>query len=283
VTVHLEIHEHRIGLKINGAPEIADQWRAYVGAKSIDYAEFDTCDIRLAAELAPTWTNDRQEEGIRFTSASEGIGQVHVDRPLVSGVLENGANGLSGTFKLNGDGPQALDGLAAFALSLLCAMKGDLLLHSSAVVRGDGACLFLGPSGSGKTTVALDLGGGAAAMSVDTTLITTGSEHRIVAHGTPFSDTKQAITGPRHLPVRGLFFLEQADHHEVTRLSAWEATRNLVRNAIIHGDTKESTARSMRMVGEIVDLGRSYRLGFRRDAGFWPLVDDALRESAGKQ
>jgi len=48
--------------------------------------------------------------------------------------------------------------IVSSAICTLLAMRGDLILHASAVVVGGRAVLFCGPTGRGKSTLALTLG-----------------------------------------------------------------------------------------------------------------------------
>jgi hypothetical protein len=163
-----------------------------------------------------------------------------------------------------------------FCLSLLCEENGELLLHSSAVTKDDHAYLFLGHGGAGKTTIAVELNGGRTPLSVDRTLIAFEADGTPIAHSTPFGDRNHDLPGPGKAPIAGIFFIEQANEHELLPVGPFEATRLILAQTIAPTRSRATVQKVMDAVGRLVDLDRCYRLRFKKDDGFWPLIDEAL-------
>lgn len=227
------------------------------------------------------WTNSKagdenSHNDIGFESENGNASRVVVDKPLISGVFDRRDKKLSGSFTLNGDNPDAIDGLLSLTLGLLCEEQGDVLLHSSGVITDEGAFLFLGPGGAGKTTIAVELNGGRTPLSVDRTLVAFEEDGTAIAHSTPFGDRNKDLPGPASAPIKGIFFIEQATGHEVLPVDPFEATRLILAQTIAPTRTKETVQRVMDAVGRLVDGVPCHRLRFRKDDGFWPLIDEVL-------
>jgi hypothetical protein len=94
-----------------------------------------------------------------------------------------------------GDGDEALreHRIVSSAVCTLLAMRGDLVLHASAVAVGGRAVLFCGPTGRGKSTLALALGeAGHGVLGEDGVAVSLGREGPV------------AYPGARGIRVRGL-------------------------------------------------------------------------------
>jgi hypothetical protein len=225
---------------------------------------------------SPGWWNESSELGIRFERDEAGIRRVVVDRPGVSGAFTSTARGLDGSFVVGGTGDALLEGLMGLGLAILSEERGDLLLHASAVADGDRAWLFLGEGGAGKTTIATELRGDRSTLCVDKALVSARPDGVLRVHATPFGDGLGAPPRSGSAAIAGLCFIEQADEHELVPLSRWEAINRLLGQAIAPARDAISVQRTMEMIGGLADLDAAFRLRFRKDAGFWPLIEDAL-------
>ena len=146
------------------------------------------------------------------------------------------------------------------------------------MARGGRAWLFLGDGGAGKTTIATELNDGGETLCVDKALVSARPDGTLRVHATPFGEGLAAPPRRGSAPIAGLCFIEQAEAHDLAPLSRWEATQGLLKSAIATSREPETVQRTMEAVGRLVDLGTAYRLRFRKDDGFWPLIDGASTE-----
>jgi hypothetical protein len=236
----------------------------------------DGADVVIDVVRAPGWRNSAEAFGVRSERDAAGARRIAVERPFVSGALSATHRGFEGAFTIGGESDTLLEGLMSLGLSALCEARGDLLLHASAVTRGDRALLFFGAGGSGKTTIATELNGDRETFCVDKALVTTRPDGVLRVHSTPFGDGFDGPRRPESAAVAGLYFIEQAEEHEVVPISRWEATNRLLGQTIADSRDSSTVQRTMGMIGRLADLDAAYRLRFRRDAGFWPLIEAAL-------
>jgi len=162
----------------------------------------------------------------------------------------------------------ALENFVRLACSLALLKEGALLLHASAVVRRGRGLVFSGPSGAGKTTVARLAGDG---VVLGDELVVVGRDGRV--HGTPFWGELSGAPQPAPVPLGGLYFLRQGDRHAVAPLSAREGLAALFANVLFRAREPVLVAELMDVAAAIAAAVPAYTLTFRRDAGFWELVD----------
>lgn len=106
---------------------------------------------------------------------------------------------------------------------------GGVLLHSAAVVEGDGAFLLLGPSGAGKTTASrLCEERGGLVLSDDLNAVVFGEAGARVEK-LPFTgDLGDRAGGPVQVPLRALLRLEKGSEDRLVPLSPARALAHLV-------------------------------------------------------
>jgi hypothetical protein len=266
-TCRLSIHGWSMELCFRGAPDLSARWIGYTAT----HADAARRPAHIAAEidLVPGWLNADHRDG----GPPESKGGIPLSTPVIRGELHRTEAGFRGRIEAQGDYIETLDGIAALLLATLIEQRGQIMLHSSAVARNGRALLFVGEGGAGKTTIAVELNGGRTPMSVDRTLVAFEDDGTPVAHSTPFGDRNHDLSGPMSAPVAGIFFIEQAGVHQVLPVDPFEATRLILAQTIAPTRTKATVQRVMDAVGRLVDGVPCHRLRFRKDDGFWPLID----------
>lgn len=279
----LRIGGYELEILVTGSERISSQWSSYVNSHMGAGGPSRPPDLRLELNLEPGWMNDDREKDVRFEERDGTVYRVLVDKVIASGIIERVDNGFEGRFRLNGDNSETIDGAVSLCLSFLCEESGNLLLHSSAVLKDGRAVLFSGPSGAGKTTIVEELSGSKNVLSVDKALIAFDPGGTATAHSTPFSDRDRSVSKADRAQLSGIFFIEQAYEHRILPMTSWEATRSILGQTIAFSRSALSVNRTMEAIGKLVDLDLSYKLRFKKDDGFWPLIDEALQERKGEK
>jgi hypothetical protein len=154
-------------------------------------------------------------------------------------------------------------------------MYDATLLHSSGVVCGGTAGLFLAPDDGGKTTVAGLIHPDDAVMSDDQNLVRKLGG-RFYAFGLPWC---RVLGSTGHHPLGGLFFLEKASAFDLIPLAPFDALERIAldpQNAYGPLPPAHRThAVSLRL--ELVRQVPAYRLRFSRDDVDWDAVAAAMR------
>lgn len=154
---------------------------------------------------------------------------------------------------------------------------GGVLFHSAGVVSGERSFLFLGPSGAGKTTISrLSLTTGREVLSDDMNALCPppgGGPVRL--EKLPFAGDLGNQPGKRRsFPLAAFCRLRQGEHG-LKPLRAAESVAFLVGCApFINADPHRLDA----LTDNLLRLVRSlpaFELSFAKDAGFWPLLEEA--------
>lgn len=240
-------------------PAVLGVFRAAVG----DFLEIDTAgwEYRLDTEHSP--------RAIRIAGLDLMARVEHEPQPgaAVWTHLEGGQAFL-----------QAAENVLRLFLAYRVFEEGGLVLHSSAALGGERAWLFVGRSGAGKSTAArLSLEAGRAVLSDDlNALVRTGDGFRAVA--LPFTgDLDPAVARQGRFRVAGLCRLEQAPAHEVADLSHAQLVSLLAAcSPFLNADPLHADP-LLERASEIAAAVPSCVLRFRRDAGFWDVLDRLVR------
>jgi hypothetical protein len=150
-----------------------------------------------------------------------------------------------------------------------------LLLHSSGVIHGGAGYLFTGSSGAGKSTVAR-LSRGDTVLNDEICLVRLDGPGARV-ESTPFNGFFHGKS-EGHAPLRCVCLLSHAAAHAVTPVRGAEAVACIMPQIVPPIGLDECVTRDAvtRMLDLADRLARSVpvlRLGFRRDPGFWKLID----------
>jgi hypothetical protein len=165
----------------------------------------------------------------------------------------------------------ALDSLLRILLSMLLLPRDGFLLHAATVVRKGRAFVFTGRSGAGKSTVA-SLSPPGSVLTDEASLLrySEGAWH---AHGTPFWGEFRAEGANTKVPIAGIYALVQAQEDSVQPLSMKQALRALLPNVMFFSSGKQQNEELLRLLIRAAGQIPFYQLRFRRDPGFWQVVD----------
>ena len=152
---------------------------------------------------------------------------------------------------------------------------GGVLLHSAAVVVRQRAFVFSGHSGAGKTTVSrLALAAGHEVLSDDINAISVNADG-VWVERLPYAGDLGRTAPPAsgRYPLAGLLRLRQARHNAIVPISLAEAYAALLANAPFVNTDHHSDTRLAANLEEILARIPARILDFRRDGGFWDLLD----------
>jgi hypothetical protein len=164
------------------------------------------------------------------------------------------------------------DSMMRIILSFRFLDRDGLLLHASGLIREGKGYLFVGQSGAGKSTVARCSADLATVLSDDlvlTYLTKTGG--RIC--GTPFVGEYAAAGVNLSAPLVGIYFLHQASHNRVVRVTPRDALRPLLRSVMYFGQEKASNQAVLDLALSFCEQIPCYNLHFLPDATFWRCID----------
>ena len=158
----------------------------------------------------------------------------------------------------------------------LCARSGALLLHAAGIVRGGHGYVFFGPSGSGKSTTSrLSRDAGYTVLSDDLVIIRKVNDaHRVF--GVPFRGTAMEIPRTRaDAPLAGIYALVKAPEHFLARLDRPHAVAALARSVPFVMGVPVSSNAVIAFCAELARAVHPAELHFRKDDGFWKVIDES--------
>jgi hypothetical protein len=164
-----------------------------------------------------------------------------------------------------------VDSALRVVMSLVLSAEGGLLVHAASLVRGERAYVFAGPSGSGKTTLARLSG---ATLLSDELSIVRLRAGAVTCHGTPFWGELARGGDNRAAPLAGLYRLRKAAAHARRPLGRAAALAALLENVVWFSRDAAAVRRVVDVGSAIIERVPAYELEFRRDAGFWTVVED---------
>ena len=202
------------------------------------------------------------------------------------------AQPVTGAFVV-GASENSVEAIIRIAMSVALPRRQGLLMHASAIEVDGGAHIFAGVSGAGKSTIStmLDESWPACTKLSDELLIvapqmpprsttqiarageagTDATDRSEVAasfavHVTPFIGSAGLPHG-RRVPVRALYFLHQAPHHECRSLSRTDGLRELLRHVLVYVAESETADRVLEVASSLVHQISCHELYFAKDPG----------------
>ena len=153
-----------------------------------------------------------------------------------------------------------------------CVARGGLLLHASGVIRDGKGYVFFGRSGAGKTTVTR-LAGNATVLSDDLVVVGQRGGQGWV-YGVPFRGAMaEAPRTNAAAPLCGLFALDKALVHRLEEMAPACAVAQLAACVPFVMGQPATAAAVMEICAGLAAQVPVRTLHFRRDGGFWSLLE----------
>jgi hypothetical protein len=160
----------------------------------------------------------------------------------------------------------------------LCARSGALLLHAAGIVREEHGYVFFGPSGSGKSTCALLSRGAVREVLSDDLVIIRKAGADLRVYGTPFHGTAMEMPRTRaDAPLRGAYLLVKDSNHFLVPMDVARAVAALTRSAPFVMSAPASGRSVIEVCIEIAHAAAVAELHFRKDDGFWKVIDESRK------
>lgn len=155
----------------------------------------------------------------------------------------------------------------------LCLKHQGLLLHGAGLVRNQQGYVFFGPSGAGKTTTTRLSAPVADILSDDLVILRPRNGH-CQLYGVPFrGELSEAPRANQQAPLKGIFRLRQDTAHFLQPLSTTVATAELVASSPFVVRELKLSQQLITVCKNIVQTVPIQELHFRRDNGFWQVID----------
>lgn len=166
----------------------------------------------------------------------------------------------------------ACDSFLRILTSFRMLERNGLVVHAAGLVREGKGYLFVGKSGSGKSTVARCSSPPCTVLSDDLTLAClSGASGTVV--GTPFFGEHGNAGVNTSVPLKAIFFLQQAPQNQLRPLSRQLAVEKLLRSVLFFGQEKTSVQRVLDLATLFCVRIPCYELQFLPDASFWSCID----------
>jgi hypothetical protein len=147
--------------------------------------------------------------------------------------------------------------------------EGRLLLHASAVIRGELAYIFPGQSGAGKTTIVRQ-SNGMTILHDEISVVQIGAAPaEILAFGAPFYGDWGKHGEECRAPVKGLYFPFQDKENRLVPLTAQEALMRLMPCVCIYTTWRPRLEKFIDLCMHLVSSLPVYEFHFRPDPTLW--------------
>jgi hypothetical protein len=198
--------------------------------------------------------------------------QLRIDRADITGKISKYKSGIEADWTIFHNHPAQVHSMIKMTLAYAWSFEKKLLLHCSGVVRHSKLHLFVGPSGRGKSTIAEHLRGGGVPFCTDRAVITI-CDNQPFAYPTPFSDFQNVCSNNVPLRPSVLIFIEQGKAHSIRPLSESETGFAVLKNIHFIPASHDHNQAVLDTAAEIAAKVPGLFLQFKKDEGFWPLLD----------
>lgn len=240
-------------------------------------------DLILDIETIPglSMGRDRGPEYPAFRRESLGSGRIKLSRFDGEGelVLPASSGPVYGQFQI-GESANTLEAVVRIGMSVAFPRRGALLVHASAIALDRRAWVFAGVSGAGKSTISTMLANalpGCAKLSdelliaapptpVTTAVTGERATEPWLAHATPFIGGGELPHGAR-VPIAGVYFLEQARHHECLAMNRVDGLRELLRHVLVYAAEPATASHVLDAAARWVAASPCHRLRFAKNPG----------------
>lgn len=154
--------------------------------------------------------------------------------------------------------------------------RGGVLLHSAGISDGESAWIGFGHSGAGKTTLSrLSLAAGKSVLSDDINILLPEAG-RWYAQRIPFAGELGPTHGQRgRYPVQGLYRLCKGEVHRLEPQGRTQSLAALLASMPFVNDDPYRLDELLGVLDRLLAAVPCHRLWFRRDPGFWSLLEAA--------
>ncbi len=261
-----------INLEVSCSEGVPRSWNGVYPSFQTPLGETQPIRVVLQVDQVGDWFSDTPQD---LKTSLRNDGALYVETNDIRGVFRTIGSEIQATAQVY-IGAAGLRKLLRISLSLALPLAGGVLLHASAVLTPHGVIAFLGPSGAGKTTLAVELRGPAATFSVDQTAAVAGPDGQWKVYPTPMSDLEGLVESRAACPLAALVFPVQAERNAIEPLDHSRCLSELLKNTIV---VARSPDHDRCLLDRGIALATSVPAGrmlFRREEGFWPLLEDFL-------
>ncbi len=232
--------------------------------------EVNIINQRIVPEIPDSLFLGKQIEGEAFT-ISDGLIKGTYDRIKRHGELDVLSPLLDGTFV------RVFEQLLyqAYYSAILYGDTDTFLVHSAGVIRNGKGYLFVGASEKGKSTIA-GLSKDYHVLNDEINLVML-TESGIFIDGTPFNGFfHDKHVG--HAPLKAVFLLEHGRRHELSQVSPAESVKTIMSQIVppVGLDETMTHMTKIKMFDYAEKIEQNIpvtRLSFKRDDGFWNVID----------
>ena len=164
-----------------------------------------------------------------------------------------------------------------FSVALALLERDGFLLHAAGLSSGGTAHVLCGPSGAGKSTAAALSQGRARILSSELCGLLRGPGGGWQAWGTPFAAPEDPRGSPEGAPLAALALIEQSARAEALPVGPSEAVRRLYPQILRPSRRRDRHARWLDLAAAASREVPCFRLGFRKDASFWKVLQAGER------